>query len=456
MLALIGQPRVVILDELTSGLDPAARRSTWDLIARIRDRGVTVVLVTHFMDEAERLCDQVALIDAGRVVALDTPARLADRAESSKRVRFRPSAPFDSALLTRLPEVSSVQRIGDHVLVAGSGQLVNAVILTLAAAGVSALDVELEASTLEDAFLALTGHAGRDSEPEGEAASTRPARRPGRRPARRARQSRRARAAEGSLGGITAAFGRVPRAAIGKLALTEAKLACREPVGIIFGLGLPVLLLVIFGSLPAFHKAQAALGGLTMFEVYLPVLIALTLAMLGLISLPLPLATYRERGVLRRLSTTPASPLLVLGAQFAINLVLGLVAILVIVFAGAGAFGAALPGSAAGFVLAALLTAAALLGMGTWVAAVTRNARSAGGIGSVLLYPMLFFAGLWVPRELMPPVLRDISDYTPLGAAVQALQASYQGSFPPARTLLVLAGYAAAFCFLAVTRFSWE
>jgi ABC-2 type transport system ATP-binding protein len=147
----------VILDELTSGLDPAARRGTWELVEKVRDRGVTVVLVTHFMDEAQRLCDRVALIDAGRVAALGTPAALAERVGHGKRVRFRPSGPFDPRLLTDLPEVADVERQGEHVVVSGSGQLVNAVILTLAAAGVTALDVELQAASLEDAFLALTG-----------------------------------------------------------------------------------------------------------------------------------------------------------------------------------------------------------------------------------------------------------------------------------------------------------
>jgi ABC-2 type transport system ATP-binding protein len=156
VLALIGRPKVAVLDEMTTGLDPQARRETWALIENVRDRDVTIILVTHFMEEAQRLCDRVALIDRGRVVALDTPAGLAAQAKDSKQVRFVPSAPFDDAILTTLPEVASVERGGSRVLVTGSGQLVNAVILTLAGAGVTALDVELESSTLEDAFMKLT------------------------------------------------------------------------------------------------------------------------------------------------------------------------------------------------------------------------------------------------------------------------------------------------------------
>jgi ABC-2 type transport system ATP-binding protein len=160
VLALIGRPKIAVLDEMTTGLDPEARRDTWELIEGVRDRGVTIILVTHFMEEAERLCDRVALIDRGHIVALDTPARLAAQAKGAKQVRFVPSAPFEDRLLTALPEVNSVARSGSHVIVAGQGQLVNAVILTLAAAGVTALDVELGSSTLEDAFMKLTARDG--------------------------------------------------------------------------------------------------------------------------------------------------------------------------------------------------------------------------------------------------------------------------------------------------------
>jgi ABC-2 type transport system ATP-binding protein len=156
-LALIGRPKIAVLDEMTTGLDPQARRDTWELIEGVRDRGVTILLVTHFMEEAERLCDRVALIDNGRVVALDTPVRLAAQARGGKSMRFLPSGPFDDRLLKELPEVTRVEREGAHVVVTGTGELVNAVVLTLAAAGVTARDVQLDSSNLEDAFVRLTG-----------------------------------------------------------------------------------------------------------------------------------------------------------------------------------------------------------------------------------------------------------------------------------------------------------
>ncbi|MEU6250345.1 ABC transporter ATP-binding protein [Glycomyces sp. NPDC047010] len=156
-LALIGNPRVAVLDELTTGLDPQARRDTWDLIEQVRDSGVTIILVTHFMDEAERLCDRLAVIDAGKVVAVDTPAGLTARVSAEQRVRFRPSADFPDALLLDLPEVVKVERNGPQVVVSGSGNLLQAVASVLARAHIVAADLRVEQVSLDDAFVALTG-----------------------------------------------------------------------------------------------------------------------------------------------------------------------------------------------------------------------------------------------------------------------------------------------------------
>jgi ABC-2 type transport system ATP-binding protein len=156
-LALIGNPRIAILDELTTGLDPQARRDTWDLIESIRDRGVTVVLVTHFMEEAERLCDRIAVIDGGRVVALDTPAGLIAQISTEQRIRFRPSAPLDDVLLTDRPEVRSVRHHGSQLEVAGTGNLLHAVTSVLATHQIIAHDLRVEQASLDDAFVQLTG-----------------------------------------------------------------------------------------------------------------------------------------------------------------------------------------------------------------------------------------------------------------------------------------------------------
>jgi ABC-2 type transport system ATP-binding protein len=156
-LSLVGNPEVAILDELTTGLDPHARRETWDLIEGIRDRGVTVVLVTHFMEEAERLCDRIAVVDSGRVVAIDTPAGLVSRVQSEQRMRFHVSKPLDERLLTALPEVRHISQNGSQIVVTGTGNLLNAVITVLARHEIVAGELRVEQASLDDAFVALTG-----------------------------------------------------------------------------------------------------------------------------------------------------------------------------------------------------------------------------------------------------------------------------------------------------------
>jgi ABC-2 type transport system ATP-binding protein len=156
-LALVGNPEIAILDELTTGLDPQARRDTWDLIDDVRATGVTIVLVTHFMDEAERLCDRLAVINTGRVVAIDSPAGLVDRLGGEQRVRFRPSTSLPDDLLTALPEVASVRRRGNQVEVTGRGDLLGAVTAVLARNHITVADLRTEQASLDDAFVELTG-----------------------------------------------------------------------------------------------------------------------------------------------------------------------------------------------------------------------------------------------------------------------------------------------------------
>ena len=160
-LALVSDPEVVFLDEMTTGLDPAARRIAWDLIEKIRDRGTTVVLVTHFMDEAERLCDRVAVVDKGAVIALDTPRGLVVRYDPLEQVVF--SAPDqDVEWLMSVPGARSVTRRGPRVVVEGSGPLVAYVGAALVERGLAPDDLRVIEPSLEDVFLKLTGHLVED------------------------------------------------------------------------------------------------------------------------------------------------------------------------------------------------------------------------------------------------------------------------------------------------------
>jgi ABC-2 type transport system permease protein len=241
-----------------------------------------------------------------------------------------------------------------------------------------------------------------------------------------------------------------------RLAGTELRLYLRERVGPVWGVGFPMILLIIFGSIPSFNRPNRDFGGLTELDVYVPVLIAFVTAMLSLVALPMALTGYRERGVLRRLRTTPVGPARLLAAQLVVNLAALVVTVVLLLAVARLGYGVRLPRQLAGFVIAALFSAAALLAIGLFVAAVAPSARAAQAIGTILFFPMMFFAGLWLPIAQMPPVLRQISHAAPLGAAVQALQDSAEGHWPDPLQLVTMAAYALVFGLAATRLFRWE
>ncbi len=162
-LALINDPEIVFLDELTTGLDPQSRRLMWDLVWEVQSQGKTVFLTTHFMEEAERLCDRVAIIDHGKIVALDSPHSLVAALGDESRVVFEIDKPFDQALLEDLPGVTRVEKISERILVYGRKDgLISRVASTLETAHIPFHNLHAEQPTLEDVFLKLTGKAIRD------------------------------------------------------------------------------------------------------------------------------------------------------------------------------------------------------------------------------------------------------------------------------------------------------
>ncbi|MFE5308479.1 ABC transporter ATP-binding protein [Isoptericola sp. NPDC056573] len=176
-LALVGNPEIAVLDELTTGLDPQARRATWELVERVRRAGVTVLLVTHFMEEAQRLCDRLVIIDAGRVVAQGSPTELIDRLEGGRTVVVR-FAPQDvergrrelAVLADRDPEVEAVAPLDGsdvEIAVTGTRRVLFSLVPALAAADLVPDDVRTVTRSLEDVFLAVTG---RTYDPEAQSA----------------------------------------------------------------------------------------------------------------------------------------------------------------------------------------------------------------------------------------------------------------------------------------------
>jgi len=157
-LALVNDPDLIFLDELTTGLDPQSRHAMWDLVRNVRSRGKTVILTTHFMEEAEHLCDRVAIIDHGRLVALDTPEKLIHSLGAESRVVFSAPAALDPGKMAMLPGVSHLERSGERIIVHGKGgKLVVEVVNYLSSNDIPFRDLRTEQPNLEDVFLALTG-----------------------------------------------------------------------------------------------------------------------------------------------------------------------------------------------------------------------------------------------------------------------------------------------------------
>lgn len=165
-LALLHDPDVIFLDELTTGLDPQARHAMWDLVRAIRAQGKTIFLSTHFMEEAERLCDRVAILDKGRLIALDTPQGLIRSLGADKRLVFdlvQDAAPKAREILQDVPPVARVEANRTHLVVYGKGErFAGAVVSALEGAGIAVHDLRTEQPNLEDVFLSLTGRAMRD------------------------------------------------------------------------------------------------------------------------------------------------------------------------------------------------------------------------------------------------------------------------------------------------------
>ena len=158
-LALVNNPEVVFLDEMTTGLDPAARRVAWGLIREIRNRGTTVVLITHFMDEAEELCDRLAIVDKGSIVAMDAPRALINNYADEVRVIFTTDV-VDISWLKDVPKLKRIERTGSKVIIGGGGAVLALVAAKLVEHGIVPVDLHLEQPSLEDVFLKLTDNSG--------------------------------------------------------------------------------------------------------------------------------------------------------------------------------------------------------------------------------------------------------------------------------------------------------
>jgi ABC-2 type transport system ATP-binding protein len=157
-LALLNDPDLIFLDELTTGLDPQARRVTWNLIIDIRSKGKTIFLTTHFMEEAEKLCDRVAIMDHGKIMALDTPQNLIRNISMETRLIFNITGSFELNALNNIKSISKYEKLGDNIIIYGHDKkMVKDTVNFLVNNNIDFYDLKTEQATLEDVFLTLTG-----------------------------------------------------------------------------------------------------------------------------------------------------------------------------------------------------------------------------------------------------------------------------------------------------------
>ena len=241
-----------------------------------------------------------------------------------------------------------------------------------------------------------------------------------------------------------------------RLAYVETKLFLREKAAAIAVFGLPVALVIGFGLIPGFGDPQKNLSGQIGTQYIASIGIAIVLAILGLNGVPMVIGQYRERGILRRLGVTPVRPLTLLGADMMVWAAAAILSVAVVVGVARVAFHVPAPVAAGWFVLSVLLGIAALFALGLLVAAAAPTARSAAGLGWLLFFPNMFLAGVYFPTDEMSPVMRQIGNFTPLGAALHAVRDSWMGLDPRPQYLGIMAAYAVIAGALAARFFRWE
>lgn len=394
-LALVNGPEVVFLDELTQGLDPAARRVAWSLVRQARDRGATVVMVTHFMEEGSR-----AVRPGGD-----------HRRWSGRRHRYAGRAgvemsPARPGALQRSRGSRRVLAPGRHERGPGGEQR-----------PVGA------------------GRGDRGRARHRRCCPRRSGHRP-RRPASRATEPR------GRLQGADRSTERWATAvrALAKLSLVELKLYAREPVALVFTFGFPLIVLVsLIGTFapddPAFRGARPA-------DYYLASYVGVVIGAVALIALPVRLASYRERGVLRRFQASSVPALAVVGAQVVVGLVMAVLGGLILVVAGMTIYGARLPSSLPLAAGAFVLSAVSLLAIGSLLGSLARSASSAQAVGLIVFFPMWLVSGAGPPPAVMGPQMRAVADGLPPTYAVLALQQPWLGSGSAVADLVALCGIA--------------
>lgn len=419
VLALLNRPRLVILDELTQGLDPAARRSVWAAVRQLRGGGTTGLLVTHEMHEAEALCDRIVVMRAGQVIDSGTPAELVARHARRATVSFSWPDPPASLLaeIGRLDGVRDLRRTG-------------------------------------------AGHRGRRPahhrlRRRRPAAARIGTRRPGRARARPRRcHAQPARARDGRRRGRPGTWrtgGRTAMSTMGRLIRAELRLMARDPLVLTFVVAFPIVTMLIIGG--AFGTApDPAFDGTNPSHWYVASYLTVVIAAVGLVMLPVHLASYRERGVLRRFAAAGFPRWSFAVAQLVVGLLTTVVACALLLAVAAPVYG--IPAVHDGWRVAAALPlgAVAFVSIGVLLGSLLPSARSAQAVGLLLFFPSFLLGAGGPPPKVMGSAVKMVAGPLPLTQLTDAVREPWLGLAPATGSLAVLAGMAVAVTVIAARR----
>ena len=233
----------------------------------------------------------------------------------------------------------------------------------------------------------------------------------------------------------------------------EARLFVRDRMNSVFALLFPTLLLLGLGAIPGLRTPDPKFGGLRFIDSYLSSIVVFTLVFIGLQRLPTVVATYREKGVLRRLSTTPMHPARLLLGQLVVNFAAAILSVLLTILVGYVVFGVDLPHHPLGLAAAVVLGGAGTFALGLVIAALAPNARAAGGWATVVFMLLMFLGGVYLPRFMLPSVVQAIGSYSPPG--VEAMQQAWLGSAPDWRQLAIMGLVSLVAGTVAARTFRW-
>jgi ABC-2 type transport system permease protein len=240
-----------------------------------------------------------------------------------------------------------------------------------------------------------------------------------------------------------------------ELLKVQGKLALREPYALLGGIGLPAILLFVFGFIGQQVPGNVGDTGLTIIDLWTPTILVISFILIG-VSLPNTLVRDREIGWLRRVSTTPLHPSRLLAAQLIIDLMLAAAAVLIIILGGALVFGASLHVQILPFAVSLLLAIAEIFTLGLVLVALVPSLTVAQPVDGVMVFVLMFLSGLWVNPAQVGDPLQTIMYYSPSGAAARALLAAVFNGSPSYAALLTMAVYTVIFGFIAIRYFRWE